>query len=82
MRTTQTLYPNVRILNIDVEEHPWAVDDFNLESVPTMSIMINRKEVFQVTGRQEQDYIIALLSYLQQIYEESNKFAREGTDKI
>ena len=69
----------MRILNIDIEEHPWAVDDFNIQSVPTMSVMINRKEVFQVTGRQEQDYIIALLSYLQQIYEESSQFAPKET---
>lgn len=32
IRTTQTLYPNVRIINIDVEEHPWVVDDFQLQS--------------------------------------------------
>ena len=70
----------MRILNIDIEEHPWVVDDFNIQSVPTLSVMINRKEVFQVTGRQEQDYIIALLSYLQQIYEESSQFAPKGTD--
>ena len=69
-RTTQTLYPNVRILNIDVEEHPYAVDDFNIDSVPTMVIMINQKEVMKITGRQEQDYIIAILHYLQQMYEE------------
>lgn len=35
-----------------------------------MVIMINHKEVMKITGRQEQDYIIALLHYLQQMYEE------------
>ena len=44
VRTTQTLYPNVRILNIDVEQHPYVVDDFELESLPTISILINQKK--------------------------------------
>ncbi|CBY08602.1 unnamed protein product [Oikopleura dioica] len=43
--------PKVRYLTVDIEDHPYIVDDLKIDAVPTYCIFVNRKEVFRVTGR-------------------------------
>jgi len=44
--------------------------------------MINKKEVFKITGRQDQDYIIAILHYIQELYNELNPLDVKSKAKV
>ena len=76
----KTFYPNVRCLNVNIEDHPWVVDEFKLSAVPTFSVWVNQKEVIKVSGRQEQDYVVALMHYLAQLYQTNQNDTNSAPD--
>ena len=78
----KTFYQGVRCLNVNLEEHPWVVDEFKLTSVPTFSVWVNQKEVIRVSGRQEQDYMLALMHYLEQLYQTSKNSSNALSDGV
>jgi len=80
VKNSQTFYQNVRCLNVNIEDHPWVVDEFKLSAVPTFSVWVNQKEVIKVSGRQEQDYVVALMHYLAQLYQTNQNASNAAPD--
>ena len=67
--------PKVRYLTVDIEDHPYIVDDLKIDAVPTYCIFVNRKEVFRVTGRMN-------TAGIQSLFDALNTYAQFPLDRV
>ena len=67
--------PKVRYLTVDIEDHPYIVDDLKIDAVPTYCIFVNRKEVFRITGRMN-------TAGIQSLFDAMNTYAQFPLDRI